>query len=160
VKTIVVDLGCVDHSPSETSLKTLVEEYKPDLVFGFDPLLELPLESQREDDTSLILCRAAAWLHDGTAGFVVNGNGSRVQGDNGSVACFDFSRWLSDLRTSHPRPDVIVVKMDIEGAEVPIVQRMIEDGTDKLIDELLVEWHGAGEELEERLSCRVRRWWM
>jgi hypothetical protein len=76
------------------------------------------------------------------------------------VACFDFSRWLSDLRTSHPRPDVIVVKMDIEGAEVPVLQKMIEDGTDALIDELLVEWHGAGEELEETLRCTVRRWWM
>ena len=34
---------------------------------------------------------------------------------------------------------------------------MKEDGTDALVDELLVEWHGA---TVEGLRCPVREWWM
>jgi hypothetical protein len=34
-----------------------------------------------------------------------------------------------------------VVKLDVEGAEFPILERLHEDGTDALVAELLVEWH-------------------
>ena len=51
------------------------------------------------------------------------------------VPCFDFSSWLRRLGE---RP---VVKLDIEGAEFPILERLHEDGTDALVAELLVEWH-------------------
>jgi hypothetical protein len=51
------------------------------------------------------------------------------------VPCFDFSSWLRRL---DERP---VVKLDVEGAEFPILERLHEEGTDALIAELLVEWH-------------------
>ena len=47
--------------------------------------------------------------------------------------------------------------MDIEGAEVQVLEKMKADGTDALVDELLVEWHG---QKVEGLECPVREWWM
>jgi hypothetical protein len=60
----------------------------------------------------------------------------------------------------------VVVKMDIEGAEFPILEKMIDDGTDLLTTLLLVEWHdgvmeGFGTKkrrLLERISCAVAPW--
>jgi hypothetical protein len=34
-----------------------------------------------------------------------------------------------------------VVKLDVEGAEFPILERLVDEGTDALVAELLVEWH-------------------
>lgn len=54
------------------------------------------------------------------------------------VDCIDFSTWLAN--TASPR-DHVIVKMDIEGAEYPVLRRMAEAGTLSLIDILYVEWH-------------------
>ena len=76
------------------------------------------------------------------------------------VPCFDFSAWLRELPT---RP---VVKLDVEGAEFPILERMVEEGTDALVAELLVEWHDdkmddffeRKERLLSALRCPVHAW--
>jgi FkbM family methyltransferase len=94
---------------------------------------------------------AAAWISDGKlplflseahdASTVVPGKVEHPQIDytNGiNVPCFDFSRWM--LRTFRPTDDVIV-KMDIEGAEYAILEKMLADGSLSLIKELRCEWH-------------------
>ena len=43
------------------------------------------------------------------------------------VPCFDFSAWLRSL------PEHAVVKVDVEGAEFPILERMVEEGTDAVV---------------------------
>lgn len=52
------------------------------------------------------------------------------------VKTFDFSSFLK-----HLEDDFVVVKMDIEGAEFMVLDKMIRDGTDKVCDWLLVEFH-------------------
>ena len=59
------------------------------------------------------------------------------------VPCFDFSAWLRP-------PERPIVKFDVEGAEVPILENVHEEGTDSLVAELLVEWH------DEKMA-RIRR---
>lgn len=56
------------------------------------------------------------------------------------VECIDFSAWL--MRTYRP-DDRIVVKMDIEGAEYAVLDKMIVDGSIDYVDELIVEFHWA-----------------
>lgn len=76
------------------------------------------------------------------------------------VACFDVSAWLRAL------PEHAIVKMDVEGAEIPILERICDDGTDVLIAELLVEGHDdrmpgyetGKQALLLRLRCPVRDW--
>jgi FkbM family methyltransferase len=55
-----------------------------------------------------------------------------------AVGCIDFSRWI---RRNFSRRDHLVVKMDIEGAEYPVLEKMIADGTIDYINELIVEFH-------------------
>lgn len=156
--TVVVDLGCADHGVG-FSLAALIAEYEPDRVYGFDPS---PLVNEcliSMNGTPVEVKRSAAWLHDGETSYTSAGTGSRVGEGNQMVSCFDFSAWLR--RTVNG--DQVVVKMDIEGAEYALLERMIEDGTDVLVSELLVEWHGdPGKRapILARLSCPVREWWM
>ena len=55
-----------------------------------------------------------------------------------TVPCLDFSAWMH--RMFVPGDDVIV-KMDIEGAEYPVLRKMLLDGTLSLVSMLHVEWH-------------------
>ena len=55
------------------------------------------------------------------------------------LSAINIARWL--LMNTLPR-DFVVVKMDIEGAEYEVVPHMLEMGCGKVVDHLLVEWHG------------------
>jgi FkbM family methyltransferase len=55
-----------------------------------------------------------------------------------AVRCIDFSRWI---RRNFTRQDHIVVKMDIEGAEYPVLEKMVAEGTIDYVTELIVEFH-------------------
>lgn len=54
------------------------------------------------------------------------------------VLCIDFSQFVKD---NFSPEDVIIVKMDIEGAEYNVLEKMIRDDTLKMIDFIAVEWH-------------------
>jgi len=54
------------------------------------------------------------------------------------VPCIDFSKWLLH---NFDGDDEIVLKMDIEGAEYPVLRKMLDDGSINQIDELYVELH-------------------
>jgi FkbM family methyltransferase len=54
------------------------------------------------------------------------------------VEAFDFSGWL---RANFDSEDYVIVKMDIEGAEYDVLEKVVRDGNLPLIDELIVEFH-------------------
>ena len=71
----------------------------------------------------------------------------------------DFSRWLS---ANFSIRDYIIVKMDIEGAEYEVLEKMIRDGTLQMVNELYVEFHqhmndNISPERHQRLFDIVRR---
>ena len=171
---IVVDLGCFPHR-DEISLEPLLERYRPAVLYGFDPWPELVEGEAVVEGTRVVLERKAAWVEDGRIEFAhvggLRGWDSTVMRDKNArdewsradaiqVPCFDFSAWLRGL------PEPPVVKLDVEGAEFPILERLVDDGTDVLVAELLVEWHddkmpayaGRKDELLRRLRCPVAPW--
>lgn len=154
----VIDLGCHDHGhPECDSLGALTRKYRPSRFYGFDPHPDFKEATFATDGTSLILRRRAAWLYDGHVGFHANGTGSRV-GYGDTVPCFDFSAWLPTI--VHDRT---VVKMDIEGAEYDLLEKMVEDGTSHAFSELVIEWHGNDprkDRLLGVLKCEVNDWWL
>jgi len=97
---------------------------------------------------------AAAWTYDGTINLYGSGadQASTVVPGKVEVAgwpqidyqkpqfvpCFDFSAWL--LRT-FTLQDHVVVKMDVEGAEYVLLEKMIADRSLLLVKELFCEWH-------------------
>jgi FkbM family methyltransferase len=54
------------------------------------------------------------------------------------VDCIDFSQWVKD---NFNEQDDITLKLDIEGAEFDVIEKMIEDKTIKMINKLFVEFH-------------------
>lgn len=156
MKTLVVDLGCADHG-HVNSLEMLARVFRPEHIYGFDPSPSITEGETEIEGVPVTLKRSAAWLHDGTVLYTENGWGSRIGEGPHEVECFDFSRWLKKLK--RPRTEIIV-KVDIEGAEYPLLEDMIARGTDKLVSQFFVEWHGDDEPLRSRLTPPVRWWWM
>jgi hypothetical protein len=161
---IVVDLGCATHD-GEESIGPLIEHYDPDLFLGFDPSPTLVESEGMEDGVMIVLKRMAAWIEDGEIPFVAEGLRSRVGEGLARVPCFDLAVFLAAL----PATDGLIVKFDVEGAEVPLLERLHETEVDGRIRECLVEWHddkpywppGYDERrarLLERLRCRVDPW--
>jgi FkbM family methyltransferase len=100
---------------------------------------------------------AAVWIHEdgvewsgtdmgsvldkaGAAGAALSENmgGHKVADGPVKVRSIDVAKLFTQNFTME---DFVVVKMDIEGAEWPIVQRMIETGAIKYIDEMFFECH-------------------
>ena len=171
---IVVDLGCFPHR-DEISLEPLLERFRPAVLYGFDPWPQLVDGETKVQGTRVVLARKAAWVEDGLVEFAhirgIRSWDSTVMRDKNArqewlraeairVPCFDFSAWLRGL------PEPPVVKLDIEGAEFPVLERLVEQGTDALVAELLVEWHDdkmpayadRKAALLARLRCPVSPW--
>lgn len=155
---VVVDLGCYDHGAYH-SLAELAAKFAPARMFGFDPAAGTDETLTEVAGVPVDVHRRAAWLYDGAVPYQPAGPGSHIADRGDLVACFDFSAWLTRLGDKQP----VVVKMDIEGAEYPLLERMVADGTDRLVSRLLVEWHdddGRAASLTEQLSCPTEEWWM
>lgn len=54
------------------------------------------------------------------------------------IECIDFSKWI---QSNCSEEDYIIVKMDIEGAEYQVLEKMIADDTLKYIHFIYIEWH-------------------
>ena len=125
-------------------------EGNPDLI----PQLEYNIEKNKWEN--VILHEAVVWDFDGTVNMDVMGttgsssiveekikhNRKSYRGQysfkNIPIICVDLSSFIID---NFNVTDNIVLKMDIEGAEYDIVDKMIEDNTFKYISEIHLEWH-------------------
>ena len=54
------------------------------------------------------------------------------------VESIDLSKWITE---NFSKNDIIVLKMDIEGAEYTVLPKLIEDGTASYINRAFIEWH-------------------
>lgn len=120
------------------------------------------------------LIRKAVTTYDGTVTFTVDpvdGDGSSIlagkdvvfgkalrndQCPTVTVDCVDLSAFLK--RTVLPS-DYLCLKLDVEGAEYDILEKMIQEGTIDLVDELLIEFHwhkcGVPQDRHERLVAEL-----
>ena len=169
----VIDLGSETHGYEE-SLFTLIERLKPERVYAFDPLG--PDEDISSRGVEIHRSSKAAWTFDGEISFGVGSqdamNATAVRGKIRAgewkeiirVPCFDFAAFL--LRFDEP----VYVKMDVEGAEYDILEKVIASGADKHISFLTVEWHDhqfsqmekysrRRVEIIRNLSCPNDTWW-
>lgn len=166
---IVVDVGCYPHGPEE-SIHKLIDRFHPEILFGFDPFPALVEGVATVDGTVVVLRRAAAWTeagvlpirvesHDGVPG-IATGVTTFGDPDRIEVEAFDLLGFLVAL------PAGAVLKLDAEGAELPILRSVAARGIDERLSLVLVEWHpeelahGMFCEVEDRprLLCPVEEW--
>ncbi|KAB2696457.1 FkbM family methyltransferase [Ochrobactrum sp. Kaboul] len=125
-------------------------------IFAFEPSPRLAngLRSKFLSAPRITIIEAAAWISDGTAKFysgTISDESSNLSIDkkeeapwgddyeNGiEVHTIDFANWMIANTSDN---DLVVVKMDIEGAEYKIIPRMIELHIPERLSEIRVEWH-------------------
>jgi FkbM family methyltransferase len=101
---------------------------------------------------------------DTNEGGALSQGGSIVQSHNSNhyiakqetaieVKIIDFSKYLAEQALHY---DKIIVKMDIEGAEVELLEKMIAEGSINLMDVLYVEFHSEYQKPEESAVTRMR----
>lgn len=155
--TLVIDIGCAQHG-NDYSIERLIAEFRPRHLFGFDPhesIIDQSFIANSVDErgtmyeTIVHLRRKAAWLYDGEIGFLSDGLNSCLtdRDDVEKVPCFDLAGWIyKEMPATDPDGTIsqIVLKMDAEGAEYDLLDRIIELGYDKLIHIAWIEWHPFG----------------
>jgi len=152
-----------------TVLEERIERALEAEFFAFEPQPELVACVEgvrcRHPETPIHFFDKAVWVHDGTMDFYLatewgpnhRGGSTLLAGHVKNAAkvdysrpvtvgCIDFSRWI---RHNFSRRDHLVVKMDIEGAEYPVLEKMVVEGTIDYVAELIVEFHW---QMNEQLS--------
>ena len=97
------------------------------------------------------LIPAAVWIQEGELEFYldeIDGDGSSVLKEKTTghlnktfplrVPSVDFSNWLKENVSTN---DEVYLKLDIEGAEYEVLDKMFSDGTIHLVKKLYIEWH-------------------
>ena len=56
------------------------------------------------------------------------------------IPTFDLSQFIQD---NFLESDELIVKIDIEGAEYPVVTKLLEDGSYKYVDKFFIEFHAS-----------------
>jgi FkbM family methyltransferase len=116
------------------------------IVYVFEPNTNLDVEeSLKRFPFKTNWVKKAVWTDDGTVEFRLTGrnDASHIDSIRTStdkkieVPCFDFSKFVANL----PEDTTIVCSMDIEGAEFPVLRKMIDDGTAQRIALLDIEFH-------------------
>lgn len=149
---VFIDLGCYDGDTIEEfkNWRKLAFPDKEDwIIYAFDPNPKWIDKWETMKDGKTFFNLKAAWIENTEMDFAVDSSdtplGSTLmpgkhkiwdKSKKITVQAFDFSEWVKQFKD-----DYIVVKMDTEGAEFPILDKMIKDGTITIPDKLLVEFH-------------------
>lgn len=149
------------------TLDSLNRKYGPfDRTYAFEchpkGVRKLNKRLKRRPESPFILIPKAVWTSNeentfrlgkrGTSSTLLKNKKNLDSEEEVQVECIDFARWLLEncLKEDH-----LVVKMDIEGAEYPVLEHMIETRAIELVDVLLCEWH-AGRRLPPKEESRAR----
>ena len=177
---IVIDVGCATYG-GDSSIPYLVDEFKPERLYGFDPAAEGAI--YMVGDTQVIVQPEAMWTRNGTIGFKVAGLRGHVDPEANDVLCRDLAEVIIYLRVANGGQEV-ALKMDAEGSEWVLIPHLIERDADMELKLAWVEWHCGGcgrgggreinhlpncredtaalaarvEELEGRMRCEMHRW--
>lgn len=142
---IYVDLGCFVGG----TLLTFVGENTDFKCYAFD-IKSYPLWKYiKKCYNNVVFEKKTAWIEDGEKVFYEHPNGfssslflKSREADMYKptmVKTFDFTKWIRQFK----KEDYIIVKMNIEGAEFDILEKMFEDGSIDYVDELWVAWHNS-----------------
>lgn len=128
-----------------------MEYYAPFLddswtVIAFEPNIKIDVEeSLKRFPFKVEWVKKAVWIEDGETEFRLTGrnDASHIDTVRSSedpkviVPTLDFSKFIASL----PEDSIICVSMDIEGAEYPVLRKMLEDGTAQRLNLLDIEFH-------------------
>lgn len=177
MKYVFIDLGAYDGDSIKAFYgMDLPVPYTQFDIYAFEPnpLFAEPLAQLARENPRITLSKKAAYISSGLQDWGMDQSqtpmGSTLMRTKRNwdaavkttVECFDFSKWLKKFRGSY-----VIVKMDIEGAEYDVLEKMIADGTDDIPAKMMIEFHGRklsdfkserGERIVKELRCPWESW--
>ena len=149
MRNIFIDCGYYDGRSIARFKKMKEFSSKKFEIFAFEAS-ELIRNYSNIKKHNVDLIKAAVWVEDGLVDFFEsarrrgqansvfkNPNASRREKSR-RVKSIDFSKWIKD---NFSKEDFIVLKMDIEGAEYQVLNKMLKDKTLEFIDIAFIEYH-------------------
>lgn len=167
--TVVIDLGCYTHPryPEDESVHRLIDRFHPERLYGFDPHPGMPIVKLAEyGGCDVMLLRAGVWVEDGLFPYDLRPDrplAAAVGSGPIQVHCIDVATLIEGIA---PEGSGLVVKMDVEGCEYPLLNHMLVRGSFRRIGLLLVEWHALPADFTEAerdrivaaIPCPVEAW--
>ena len=146
MRKIFIDCGAYKGKMTKFFLANLGEGFE---AFAFEPNPHAKIHRKK---VAYTVFKKAVWVEDATIPLYVNrkkvyhSQSSSLLKEKTSggldtkiyVEAIDFGRWVAETFT---KDDYIVVKMDIEGAEFKVLEKMMADGSILYINELYLETH-------------------
>ena len=134
------------------SILTAKQRFGTDtIIISFEPIpgLAKQLQEIHQDNPTIQIQNSAVWINDEIKTFHLSEeytDGSSLLDSLNNlrrehsikIPCFDISSWILD---TFSKDDYIILKLDIEGAEYEVLNKMIKDGSINLINEFWGEWH-------------------
>ncbi|CAF2381430.1 unnamed protein product [Rotaria sp. Silwood2] len=158
-----IDLGCFDGRDMDYflhfHLAAITRLGKPYIIaFEPDPInfSACKLTQQRHKPIQGTVYDVAVWTENGQIRYATEkGQKSKIDSNSALyVRSVDFSTWLTENLLMD---DYVYIKFTIEGAEIPILEKMVLDESLALVDHLEIEWHdGLSPDFEPRriaLEC-------
>ncbi|RVO81090.1 FkbM family methyltransferase [Sinorhizobium meliloti] len=170
-REVYIDLGA---NVGET-IANFAEKNPEALIYGFEPNPSLAQNLRaRFNGDSVLIFEKAAWILDGVKRFYLGHDlsstlidGKRSMPDYPEfeisyekyvlVETIDLSRWLLDTFTENVH---ITMKIDIEGSEYKLLQRMLDTDAIDLVKTIYCEFHydrfpAISAETHERIKSQV-----
>lgn len=139
---IMIDAGYYVGKALDYYAPLMDETWK---VYAFEPNPYLNVdETSKHFPFRVEWIKKAVWTEDGEIDFALGGrdDASHIKEIRPTtdktikVPCINFSKFVSELPET-----TIVCSMDIEGAEFPVLEKMLNDGTAKRLSLLDIEFH-------------------
>ncbi len=154
MRHIFIDAGSHKGQSITNFNKCKIAKLKKWEIFGFEPHPKLhKIASQVHKDSDCQILSKAVWTKNQNISFyqgadplseshtAVKGKktGNIQYGRPLHVEAIDFSNWIESNFVKDS--DFIILKMDIEGGEYDVLEKMIADDTLSYINVLFIEWH-------------------
>jgi len=163
---IFVDAGAHEGETIAHFEKSNLYSQHPWEMFAFEANPNLIPDIPKKPNLTVL--NKAVWTEDGTVEFYLGENtlSSSLLGDKKPglsktpirVESVDFGQWL---KKNFSKDDVIFVKLDIEGAEYDVLDKMLKDESITYVDRLYVEFHnekvGVPEERDKELITAIQK---
>lgn len=151
MRKVFIDCGAnIGKMTNRFYLEHKEEEYE---YYAFEMNFKLiDAIKKNNPDINMAIHNKAVWIHDDGItmylGKTKDAYGSTILKNKQTgrvryhrplkIESIDFSKWLLD---NFSKDDYIVLKMDIEGAEYDVLDKMIKDETILYLNELQIEFH-------------------
>jgi FkbM family methyltransferase len=135
MRKIFLDCGAHNGCSVKTFLK-LYDDSKDYEIFSFEGNVDIYSQLKKSyNSDKFTSINKLVWIEDCKVAF----NGWDKISKGNTHYAFDFSKWI---KNNFSNDDYIILKMDIEGAEYSVLDRMDSDGTLSYIDKFYGELHG------------------